>query len=338
MRYRSGTNRWPGARSSPPIAGSCEEPGPHWSDGEREDDGSGAASLAGLCGPIIRDRLFFFGAYQGTIKRQVPASNIAFVPTPAMLAGDFTTFASAGCNGGRQVTLGAPFVGNRVDPARFSVAAVNFAKQLPATTDPCGQVTYRTNDDLDEQQPLGRVDYQWSSSQTIFGRYLMSRTIIPPGDPNASLLERVGAVPGVVGVGASHALPFSGLDSLRPFIRADQPEDAANPPVSEYRIVTPGYFAAMGIPLTRGREFTDADGAGRPGAIVVNESFAAKCASRQPDRTADPPGGRTDLPWLTVVGVSGDVSISGLLPTSGQCSGEGTQTRPGGDSIVFAAR
>ena len=54
-----------------------------------------------------QDRLFFFGAYQGTAIRQRPSANIAFVPTPAMLAGDFTTFASPACNGGRQVNLRA---------------------------------------------------------------------------------------------------------------------------------------------------------------------------------------------------------------------------------------
>jgi hypothetical protein len=51
---------------------------------------------------------FFFGAYQGTNQHQIPASKIAFVPTDAMLRGDFTTFASAACNGGTPVTLRAP--------------------------------------------------------------------------------------------------------------------------------------------------------------------------------------------------------------------------------------
>ena len=93
-------------------------------DGERVDDGLKRNQFGGTFGgPIIRDRLFFFGAYQGTAIRQRPSENIAFVPTPAMLAGDFTTFASPACNGGRQVNLTGGFVNNRIDPALFSPAA-----------------------------------------------------------------------------------------------------------------------------------------------------------------------------------------------------------------------
>src|SRR5581483_10343602 len=68
-------------------------------------------------GPILKNRLFFFGGYQGTTLRQDPADQRQFVPTAAMLAGDFTAFASPACNGGRQITLKAPFVNNRIDPS-----------------------------------------------------------------------------------------------------------------------------------------------------------------------------------------------------------------------------
>jgi hypothetical protein len=49
-------------------------------------------------GPIAKNKLFFFAGYQGTKIRQDPPDSLAFVPTPAMLAGDFTAFASAACN------------------------------------------------------------------------------------------------------------------------------------------------------------------------------------------------------------------------------------------------
>jgi hypothetical protein len=142
-------------------------------DGTRQDDGLVRNQFGGtLGGPIARDRLFFFGAYQGTAVRVQPADKIAWVPTPDMLAGDFTTFASPTCTGGRQVNLGGGFVNNRIDPARFSPAALKLASKLPSTTDPCGQITYSTTDDSNEGQALGRIDYQWNSNHSIFGRYM----------------------------------------------------------------------------------------------------------------------------------------------------------------------
>jgi hypothetical protein len=122
-------------------------------------------------GPLIKNKLFFFGGYQGTTVRQDPSDNKTFVPTAAMLAGDFTAFASGACNA-RAVALRAPFVDNRIDPALFSKAAVNLAKKLPQTSDPCGLVTYGTRTVTDESQFVGKFDYQWTDKHSLFGRFL----------------------------------------------------------------------------------------------------------------------------------------------------------------------
>jgi hypothetical protein len=73
-------------------------------------------------GPIKRDKLFFFAGYQGTVQRSDPGQATAYVPTPAMLAGDFTTIASPACNSGKQITLAASqgFTDNRF-PLRDSI-------------------------------------------------------------------------------------------------------------------------------------------------------------------------------------------------------------------------
>ncbi len=146
-----------------------------------------------LGGPIIKNKLFFFGGYQGTTIRQDPSDLIAFVPTPSMLAGDFTTFASPACNAGRQITLRAPFVNNRADPALFSKPMVALANKMPKTPDACGKIIYGNPALENGHMAVGRIDYQWSASHSVFGRYLLETLYRPPAyDLNKNLLSSAG--------------------------------------------------------------------------------------------------------------------------------------------------
>jgi Carboxypeptidase regulatory-like domain len=134
-------------------------------------------------GAIIKDKLFYFGGFQGLENRQNPPQTITHIPTQAMLDGDFTTIASAGCqSSGKAVTLSAPFVNNMINPALLSPVAVNLvSKYLPvATATPCGQVTYGIPQTGDEQQYIGRTDFVQSAKHTIYGRYFADHWTNPP--------------------------------------------------------------------------------------------------------------------------------------------------------------
>jgi hypothetical protein len=124
-----------------------------------------------LGAPLIKNKLFLFGAYQGRIEKSNPPTSISFVPTQAMLNGDFTAITSPACNGGRQVNLTGGFVGNRIDPSRFSPVALNFLKHVPVSSDPCGQLVYGIPNNNTEQQGLAKLDYTINSSSSLFARY-----------------------------------------------------------------------------------------------------------------------------------------------------------------------
>jgi putative ABC transport system permease protein len=125
----------------------------------------------------------------------------------------------------------------------------------------------------------------------------------------ARVLESVRAVPGVRAAGFTSALPLTWEGGTRGFIQegvAPRPgvtRDANN------RVVSPGYFEAMRIPLRRGRLFQDADGPDAPRVAIINETMARKF---WPDQ--DPLGKRFKFedpadktPWITVAGIVGDV-------------------------------
>ncbi len=145
-------------------------------------------------GPIKRDKLFFFAGYQDTIVKSSPAATVAYVPTPQMLQGDFQTVASTLCRA-TPLTLPASlgFVNNQISPARFSPIALNLEKSLPATSDPCGKITYAGPASFTENQGIVKVDYQLTSKNSLFGRYFVTHLEQPAGSPSGGLLvEAIG--------------------------------------------------------------------------------------------------------------------------------------------------
>jgi len=129
-------------------------------------------------GPIRKNKVFFFAGYQGTKLRSDPSNLTGFVPTAQMLAGDFS-----GCST-FPATLkdpnGGTFAGRQIPTSRFSAPALAIVKLLPKSNDPCGRVSYGPIQQQNENQVLGRVDYQISGRQMLFGRYLASKYLQPP--------------------------------------------------------------------------------------------------------------------------------------------------------------
>ncbi|HWZ30951.1 MAG TPA: carboxypeptidase-like regulatory domain-containing protein [Bryobacteraceae bacterium] len=146
-------------------------------------------------GRIIKDKLFFFGGYQGTRNRSNPPSNTTFIPTQAMLTGDFSAVTSAACTSGKPITLynpsgGAPFANNQIDKNLLNPIAVKIASQyLPiASADQCGKITYGIPITGDEDQWIGRIDFNQSSKNVLFGRYFVDAFKNPPTYDGKNLL------------------------------------------------------------------------------------------------------------------------------------------------------
>jgi len=125
--------------------------------------------------------------------------------------------------------------------------------------------------------------------------------------------KRLSALPGVKSVGTINFLPLSGFWGTTSFLlRGQAPPKNGQAPEADNRIITPGYLQTMGLPLLRGRNFTDADHAGGLQIAMINQVMAKQYFAGK-----DPLGeqlnlGTADKPdWWQIVGITGDVKAFG---------------------------
>jgi len=156
--------------------------------------------------------------------------------------------------------------------------------ETPAGFDPRGTLVVRTNFD--------RARYPQGARRSVAQR---------------ELLERFSHLPGITSVAAASHLPLSDERQIGIRLEHAAPDDfhwAAN------SVVSPGYFTTMGIPLLRGRDFSELDHPGSVPVAVVSQTFAAQYFPR-----LDPLGRRFywgDRALFTIIGLAADVHVAAL--------------------------
>lgn len=129
-----------------------------------------------LGGPILKDKLFFFGTYQGTKIRSAAQGRVAFVPTAAERTGDFSSSGIVV----RDPTTGAAYANNRLPGSLLSAPAQYFLNAIPLPNGPNGELTYAgpslvQNDD----QYMAKIGWITGKNQ-VTGSYFWTRFNEPP--------------------------------------------------------------------------------------------------------------------------------------------------------------
>ncbi len=151
------------------------------------------------------------------------------------------------------------------------------------------------------------------------------------------LLDRLGQLPGVSAVGTISLLPLRGDGPDGTFLIDN---NVARTGAADFRLASAGYFAAMGIPVLRGRTFDRSDQPNSPHAAVISQSMAAKYWPNEN------PIGQTiqfgnmdgDLRLLHVVGVVGDVHDRGVDAATSPTVYANSLQRPPSSSMSVVVR
>lgn len=161
---------------------------------------------------------------------------------------------------------------------------------------------------------LNRAPIGFVSDDVLTMRLAISPARYPeerPRDFYRDALMRLRALPGIESVAVAASLPIIGSPrGGTSFHEMGAPErPASERPRTVVRMVGPGYFRTLRIPVLLGREFTEADNERPVGGFVVNETFArTHVAERDPLTTAMSVRMMEENPYLPIIGVVGDVS------------------------------
>ena len=126
------------------------------------------------------------------------------------------------------------------------------------------------------------------------------------------LLDRLRSMPGVRSAGITTNIPFVGDDNTDNFIvEGHEPKTGDQGMQTQLLSITPGYLQVMGIPLIRGRDFSETDNGDSQTVAIVDETLARMF---WPD--GDALGKRVettgDMQWMTIVGVVGGIKQDGF--------------------------
>ncbi len=166
-------------------------------------------------------------------------------------------------------------------------------------------------------QRLLREAPGFSSERVLTFQFHPSRRRYPTEAERAAYVERLlselAALPGVLSVGSTQA-SFGAAESMQSNFEIEgRAATTGERLAANIRHVTPGYFAALRVPMRAGRAFTEADGAGAPMVAVVSESFARRFWPGENAIGKRLRRARPEIVWLEVVGIAGDLRDAGLV-------------------------
>jgi predicted permease len=154
---------------------------------------------------------------------------------------------------------------------------------------------------LTASMSLGDASYPKPEQRQAFFEELETRLNAMPGAEAFALSDEIPPS------GRMHAKPYNGLEVNGEPRQSDEAGGMVG-----WRIVTPGYFSALRIPIVRGRGFNETDRAPNASLIVLSQTLAQRLLGNR-----DALGARIRLephgPWYTVIGVAGNVKNAGVL-------------------------